>query len=142
VPRFSAQEWIIEERGGVRVGRTPLHLGIATFYSATNFGFPDLLGLGVGAEVRPNYTRTVSTFGRIYYYSNLTNEDGYSNPGSALPATLRYGMARYELGFSKKLGKSRQTLQAGIDGSSTWRLVNAPTSMTKVKLFVASGLRF
>jgi hypothetical protein len=142
VPRFNAREWITEERGGVRIGQSPVYVGIATFYSETNFGFPDMLGMGVGAEVRPNYSKPMSVFGRLYYYSNLTNEDNYVDPGSALPVTLRYGMARYELGFSKKLGKSRQMLQFGLDGSSTWRLVNAPVNMTKIKLFAASGVRF
>lgn len=142
VPRFNAREWITEERGGVQLGHTPVYVGVATYYSETNFGFPDMLGMGLGAEVRPNYSKPMSIFGRLYYYSNLTNEDGYVDPGSALPVTLRYGMARYELGFSKKLGKSRQMVQFGVDGSSTWRLVNAPVSMTKIKLFVSSGLRF
>jgi len=142
VPRFSAQEWIIEERGGVQIPRTPVHLGVATFYSATNFGFPDMVGVGFGAEIRPDYSKPTSVFGRFYFYPNLHNEDDDLSPGSTLPIQLRYRMARYEVAVSKKVGKSRQMLQAGIDGSSTRRLVSVPISMTKVKLFVSSGLRF
>jgi len=140
--RFSAREWVNEQRGGIRLGGSPIYLAAAVFYRETNYGLVDIVSAGYGAEVLPNFRRTTSLFAHLYYYPNVNNEDQITDPVTHKFVQLREGMARYEIGITKKVGHSRQYVEAALDGSSEWKLVNYPNNSTKVKIVLGSGFRF
>lgn len=142
VPVFSAREWTTEERVGMRFGNSPVYLGVANFYRETNYGVTDLVALGMGGQVLPDYSKRRSYFGHAYYYPNVVNEDDYRDPITKRVENFRLGMVRYEAGVTQKLGRGRQYVEAAIDGNSEWHLVNTPGNATKVKLVLGSGIRF
>jgi len=142
VPVYSAREWTTEQRGGARFGSTPVYVGLASFYRETNYGVVDLVAFGMGAQVLPDFTKRRTVFGRLYYYPNMVNEDEYRDRITGRLANLRYGMMRYEAGVTQKIGRSRQYVEAALDGNSEWRLVSASRNATKLKLVLGSGFRF
>jgi hypothetical protein len=142
VPVYSAREWTTEERGGARIGNTPVYAGLASFYRETNYGVVDFVAFGVGGQVLPDFSKRRSYFGRMYYYPNMVNEDDYRNPITKRLENLRFGMLRYEAGVTQKVGHSRQYVEAAIDGNNEWRLVNGPGGSMKLKLVLGSGFRF
>jgi hypothetical protein len=92
VAPFFANDTEVEGRFERRV-RGPLAVGVGILGTTTNYAgsYPNLVGVGVGLEKLPDWTRQVALYGSAFYYPAAT--------GSADGISATFGIIKYDVGF-------------------------------------------
>ncbi len=133
VPEFAAREYTIEERLGVGVPHLPgVFGGVAVFYHPSNYGFPILVGGGIGLETSPDLRSDSPMFGRLYFYPNVTNEHGFFDKSSHRPLNFRYSIFRGQADYAHRLGKSDLFLHAAVEAEHWTNLGEGPANLFRI----------
>jgi hypothetical protein len=132
LPALTAHEYAQDYRAAVLVAKPDIYVGTGVYYRPTIYGFPILVGEGYGAEKLPEFDRSTSTFGRIYFYPNINNEHPFFDTASGRPLGFRYSILRYQGGDALRVGHSNGFLTAALDGQRFWRIADAPSNEARI----------
>ncbi len=138
VPAFGARDTDVDARVGIRVLNPRIYVGVGYLWRSTNYGYPNMNGVGFGVEKLPDLNVPLSFFGNFWYYPNV--KGNYS--GAISTTSLAYNMYKYQLGVDYVLGKSPIFLDLGWMGDNLTNKTNAPSSSTANGPFVGLGVKF
>jgi Copper amine oxidase N-terminal domain len=94
VPAFTVRRTQGELHLGYKVFSPRVYVGVAWNFESMNTGYPNLTGIGFGAEKLPDLENTISYYGSYYYYPNTRGT--YSGFGLSLP--MQYSLQTYKIG--------------------------------------------
>jgi hypothetical protein len=138
VPAFTARDTDVDARLGVRVINPRIYIGVGYLWRSTNYGYPNMNGVGFGVEKLPDLNIPLSFFGSFWYYPNI--KGNYSNP--VVSASLAYNMYKYQVGVDYVIGNSPVFIEAGWMGDNLTNKTNAPSNSTANGPFVGLGIKF
>lgn len=138
VPAFRARDTDVDARLGVRVLNPRVYIGVGYLWRSTNYGYPNMNGVGFGIEKLPDLNVPLSFFGNFWYYPNV--KGNYSNP--VVSGSLAYNMYKYQAGLAYVIGNSPVFVEAGWMGDNLSNKTNAPSNSTANGPFVGLGIKF
>jgi len=146
VPVFMAQQNTIDARLEYRVADPNIYVGVAYVRSSTNYGYPRLGGIGVGAEKLPDFTGPLSLYGSAFYYpsasGNYTVDNAASNNFN-VTYKQQYGILTYDVGAAWQFsGGAPVYAYGGFAGDRFTVKSNAPIGQTHSGLYLGLGLRY
>ncbi len=127
IPAFTATEYDLGAQLGVRIAPYHWYAALSYLYHASNYGYPEMLGIGAGIEKLPDLERPFSLSGYVYYFPNMQNEDTFYDSTSGRAEPLSYRVVRYDVGATWTL-RSRLFLNVGLIGTTWYNRTNAPTN--------------
>jgi len=149
VPGFTATENDVDVHLGFKVADPRIFLGVGGFVKKYDYlGYPNVSGVGFGAEKLPDLENQFSVYGNLWYYPSISGN--YTYPTSIYLPTdisgqtikLSYSALKYSAGLTIDLGKSPLYIDAGYDGERFTGKTNAPSNTTITSPFVGLGLHF
>ena len=152
VPAFTARENDFDARFALRVLDPRLYIGAGYFYRTTNYGYPTLRGLGLGAEKLPDLNDTLSVYGSAWYYPSVQGSYGSYQYGACAPGTagcqffnpggtLSYRLFKYQAGATLSFG-GPFFLDLGLLGDRYHGRRNAPTNINQFSGYAGLGIHF
>jgi len=136
VPAFTARDSDVDVRLGLRVINPRVYIGVGYLWRSTNYGYPNMNGVGVGIEKLPDLNIPLSFFGSFWYYPNV--HGNFAPTGT----NLGYNLYKYQLGLDYVFGKSPIFLDLGWMGDALNNKQNAPGNSTANGPFVGLGVKF
>ena len=129
---------LIDARLALRVMQPRIYVGAGYLWVGSNYGYPNLQGVGFGAEKLPDLNESFTGFGSIYYYPDVHG----SITTGAVPTnyTLAYNVLKYQAGLNYVIGKSPIFIEAGWMGESWRAKTNAPGSRSYNGPFAGIGV--
>ena len=142
VPSFTAHEDDVDARLGIRVADPRIYIAASYMWRQNNYGYPQLNGVGFGAEKLPDLDQAITVYGSAYYFPSLqgTFSAAVAPPGG----TLAYRAFKYEIGIDWNfIGPSFPVyLDLGFLGNQYNNKVNAPANINQYGPYVGLGLHF
>jgi hypothetical protein len=138
VAGFRARDTDVDARLGIRVLNPRVYIGVGYLWRSTNYGYPNMNGVGFGIEKLPDLNVPLSFFGNFWYYPNI--KGNYSN--AIISDSLAYNMYKYQAGLAYVIGSSPIFLEAGWMGDNLTKKTNAPSNSTANGPFVGLGIKF
>jgi Copper amine oxidase N-terminal domain len=140
VPAFVSRDTFTELHLGYKVFDPRVYVGIAWEFNAHNNGYPDLTGVGFGAEKLPDLDQVISWYGSYYYYPNTRGT--YSGFGQSLP--IQYSLQTYKIGGTWTFTKNSPLwFDLGYEGNRGNAKANAVTpGYTHNGLYAGLGFNF
>ena len=138
VPAFRARDTDVDARVGIRVLNPRVYLGVGYLWRSTNYGYPNMNGVGFGVEKLPDLNVPLSFFGSFWYYPNVRGN--FSN--AAFSGQLAYNFYKYQAGVDYAIGNSPVFVEAGWIGVNLTNKLNAPSNSTANGPFVGLGIKF
>jgi hypothetical protein len=148
VPAFTATESDFDARLGIKVADPRFYIGVAGFYKHYNYlGYPNLGGIGFGAEKLPDLDQPLSLYGSVYYYPSVSGN--YTYPSSVFLGTLSsqviklsYSELKFQVGGTIDLGSSPLYIDVGYGGLRANAKINAPSNTLITSPYAGLGLHF
>ena len=134
VPAFQARDTDVDARLGIRVFNPRVYIGVGYLWRSTNYGYPNMNGIGFGAEKLPDLDTPLSFFGSYWYYPSIKGAYG--------PFGLEYNMSKYQVGAVYVIGASPVFIEAGWMGDSLSVKANAPSGSSANGPFAGLGIKF
>jgi len=134
VPAFQARDTDVDARLGIRVINPRIYIGVGYLWRSTNYGYPNMNGVGFGIEKLPDLNVPLSFFGSFYYYPQIKGTFG--------PFDLQYNMYKYQVGVDYVIGSSPVFIEAGWMGDNLTNKLNAPSNSTANGPFAGLGIKF
>lgn len=134
VPAFQARDTDVDARLGIRVLNPRIYIGVGYLWRSTNYGYPNMNGVGFGIEKLPDLDTPLSFFGSFYYYPQVKGTYG--------PFDLEYNMYKYQVGVDYVVGNSPVFIEAGWMGDNLTNKLNAPSNSTANGPFAGLGIKF
>ncbi len=139
VPAFTARDTDVDARLAIRVLNPRVYIGVGYLWRSTNYGYPNMNGVGFGIEKLPDLNQALSFFGSFWYYPSISGN--YSNV--VIPSTqLSYNMYKYQVGLDYVIGKSPIFIDLGWMGNQLTNKTNAPSNITENGPFAGLGIKF
>jgi hypothetical protein len=139
VPSFTAHEDDVDARLGIKVLDPRMYIGASYLWRQNNYGYPQLSGVGFGAEKLPDLDQPLTVYGSAYFYPSV--QGGFAGvPGGM----LGYRVFKYEIGVDWSfLGPSFPVyLDLGFLGNQYNNRLNAPSNINQYGPYVGLGLHF
>ncbi len=131
-------------RLGLRVAKPRIYIGAGYLWMSNNYGYPNLHGVGFGAEKLPDLDQKLTAFGSIYYYPNVkgTYTNGAIPPPYATSYNLAYNILKYQVGAAYTFSrKSPVFIEAGWMGDGWTNKTNGPVNRSYNGPFVGLGIK-
>ncbi|MGA8532508.1 MAG: copper amine oxidase N-terminal domain-containing protein, partial [Candidatus Tumulicola sp.] len=138
VPSFQARDTDVDARLGIRVLNPRVYIGVGYLWRSTNYGYPNMNGVGAGIEKLPDLNVPLSFFGSFWYYPSI--KGNFSN--SAFSGPLEYNLYKYQIGADYVIGNSPVFIEAGWMGENLTNKTNAPIGVTVNGPFAGLGIKF
>ena len=138
VPAFNARDTDVDARLGIRVLNPRVYIGVGYLWRSTNYGYPNMNGVGFGIEKLPDLNVPLSFFGSFWYYPQV--KGNYSN--TVFSASLAYTLYKYQIGADYVIGNSPVFIEAGWMGDNLSNKTNAPSGVTDNGPFAGLGIKF
>ncbi len=133
----------VDARLAVRVLNPRVYIGVGYMWVTSNYGYPNMNGVGFGLEKLPDLNHAFSFFGSVWYYPDINGT--YSNLASAPinPKTydLQYNILKYQVGLNYVIGNSPIFIEAGWMGDQWSNKQNAPVNRSYNGPFAGLGFR-
>ncbi len=133
----------VDLRLAVRVLQPRIYIGVGYVWISGNYGYPNMQSVGFGAEKLPDLNHTLTYFGSIWYYPNLSGS--YSNPSTAsispLSYNLQYNFLKAQIGAAYVIANSPVFVEVGWMADSWTNKQNAPGGRSYNGPFVGLGFR-
>ncbi|TAM87713.1 copper amine oxidase N-terminal domain-containing protein [bacterium] len=156
VPAFTARDYDVEGRLGLKVADPRIYVGVAWMNRTTNYGYPRQDGFGFGAEKLPDLNQPFSVYGSVYYYPNVKGNftvpgcpagatpgtPACPDPNAGSSLTLGYHIVTYQIGGTYNFGSSPVFLDFGFLGDRGTNKTNAPGDFSHNGAYVGLGVRF
>ena len=139
VPAFTARDTDVDARLGIRVLNPRVYIGVGYLWRSTNYGYPNMNGVGFGIEKLPDLNVPLSFFGSFWYYPTI--KGNFSN-ATTPSLSLAYHMYKYQAGIDYVIGNSPVFIEAGWMGDNLSNSTNAPATSTANGPFVGLGVKF
>ncbi|MBC5806831.1 MAG: copper amine oxidase N-terminal domain-containing protein [Candidatus Eremiobacteraeota bacterium] len=142
-PQFKARQSTIDGRLELKIADPHIYIGAAYLQASTNYGYPQLRGVGGGLEKLPDFTGGLSWFGSAFYYPNLRGD--YTVPtGPAAGVSFRqeYRVVKYDIGLAYDFGSSPLYIYGGYSGDRFTTKQNAPVNQTHSGPYLGLGIKF
>ncbi len=136
----------VDGRFAVRVLRPRIYIGVGYLWLSNNYGYPNMNGVGFGAEKLPDLNQPLSFFGSVWYYPSVSGTGNFSRLTSTGGTTqvslnLAYSILKYQVGVDYVIGNSPIFVEAGWMGDSWSNKTNAPIGRSYNGPFAGLGLR-
>jgi hypothetical protein len=136
-------------RLGFRVLKPRVYIGVGYLFVSTNYGYPNMNGVGFGAEKLPDLNQPLSFFGSVWYYPSV-NGTATFNIENDFPSTsftqhslaLQYNILKYQVGLDYVIGNSPIFIDLGWMGDNWSNKENAPINRSYNGPFAGLGIRF
>lgn len=144
VPAFTAIEWNSDARLGLKVADPRIYIGVGWMAHTTNYGYPQMNGIGFGLEKLPDLNQMFSIYGDVWYYPSVSgNYTVPSGPQAGTTFNLAYRILRYKVGATIAFGQNFPVfIDLGFLGDRGTNKTNAPSDYTHNGGYVGLGLKF
>lgn len=139
VPSFTAQSLDLDGRIGIGVIGPKIYVVGSYIGVNTNYGYPNLTGLGFGLEKLPNLNHLIDIYGHFIYYPVIS---GNYNPAGAPSLQLQYIYYTYQGGISISIPSTPIFLEGGYIGDHGIPKTNAPAPTTDHGVYAGLGIHF
>ena len=142
VNQFTARNDDADVRVGLKVADPRIYVGASYLWERNNYGYPDLGGVGFGAEKLPDLDQTITLYGSAWYYPSVSG--AYSAAVAIPPGTLAYRLTKYQIGLDWNFGGPSFPLylDIGFLGNQWTNKQNAPSNMNMYGGYAGLGLHF
>ncbi len=150
-PVFLARQSSLDARLEYQVASPKIYFGVGYLQTATNYGYPQLNGFGVGVEKLPELRSGVSWFGSAFYYPTASGNytvtpDFFPDdpPGPNVGKTYRqqYAITKYDIGLALVLAHFPVYLYGGFSADQYAAKQNAPIGQTHNGPYLGLGVKF
>ncbi len=139
----------VDVRLAVRVLNPRVYVGIGYLFISTNYGYPNMNGVGFGGEKLADLDKPLSFFGSIWYYPSVNGNGSFAHNNqfphtgfSTVNLPLQYSVLKYQIGVNYVIANSPVFLDAGWMGDNWSNKENAPINRTYNGPFAGLGIRF
>jgi Copper amine oxidase N-terminal domain len=137
----------VDGRFAVRVLQPRIYVGVGYIWVSTNYGYPNMNGVGYGIEKLPDLNHNLSFFGSVWYYPNVSGTGNFQieNSGAGFHSEqfpLSYNILKYQVGVDLGFGNSPIFIDLGWMGDNWSNKQNAPIGRTYNGPFAGLGFRF
>ncbi len=142
-PVFKARQSTIDGRLLFRIANPHIYVGAGYLQASTNYGYPQLRGVGGGVEKLPDFNGGLSWFGSAFYYPTVSGT--YTVPtGPAAGAQFKqqYRIVKYDIGLDWNFGQSPFYIYGGYSGDQYQAKANAPINQTHSGPYIGLGIKF
>ena len=144
VPQFQAINSDASARIGIKVADPRIYIAAAYLWTANNYGYPRMTGVGFGAEKLPDLDKTVSFFGSVYYYPQV---QGNFTDGSGTTYQVEDRFLQYQAGlaYSVPFGLFKNSgvfIEGGFMGNNTNNKQFLPSNGHESGGFAGIGIHF
>jgi len=144
-PVFLAKQTSLDGRLEYQVADPRLYVGISYIQATTNYGYPSLTGLGVGAEKLPELRPGLSYYGSAFYYptasGNFTVASARS-PNNGVTFRQQYAITKLDIGLALVFRNVPVYLYGGFSGDEYRAKTNAPIGQTHNGPYLGIGVHF
>jgi hypothetical protein len=142
-PVFLARQSTLDGRLLYQVAPSHVYVGIGYIQTSTNYGYPQLTGVGAGIEKLPDLRPGIGFYGSAFYYPSASGTytvGSGSNAGTAL--RQRYAITKYDIGASLTFGHAPIYLYGGFSGDRYAAKEHAPIDQTHGGPYLGLGMKF
>jgi hypothetical protein len=143
-PVFMARQDSLDARVEFRVAAPRVYVGLGYLHTTTNYGYPNLNGLGAGIEKLPDLRPGIGFYGSAFYYPNAAGNYTIANVASANNGTTyrqEYRIVKYDIGVALVLAHSPVFLHGGFSGDQYTVRQNAPIGQIHAGPYVGLGIK-
>ena len=139
VPQFQAIDSDASARVGIKVADPRIYISAAYLFTATNYGYPRMSGVGFGAEKLPDLDKPLSLFGSVYYYPQV---QGNFTDGSGTTYNVEDRFLQYQAGLAYSVMKNGIFIEGGFMGNNTNNKQFLPSNGHHAGGFAGIGIHF
>jgi hypothetical protein len=149
VPGFTAQDQDYDVTFGLKVVDPRVYIAVGYLWRTTNYGYPQISGVGFGLEKLPDLDQPFSVYGSVYYYPSV--QGNYTFPANAPSGfagstqQLSYRDLKYQGGITYTIGNFSGVgvfIDASYIGDSLSTKNLAPSNETHGGAAVGLGFKF
>ena len=143
VPQFRAKQSTIDGRLMFRIASPHIYVGASYLQASTNYGYPQLRGVGGGLEKLPDFTGGLGYYGSVYYYPTVNGTYTVpTGPNAGLQFKQQYRIVKYDIGLNYGFGASPVYIYGGYSGDRYTTKQNAPVNQTHSGPYLGLGIKF
>jgi len=143
VPQFRARQSTIDGRLLFRIASPHIYVGASYLQASTNYGYPQLRGVGGGLEKLPDFTGGLGYYGSVFYYPTVNGTYTVpTGPNAGVQFKQEYRIVRYDVGINYDFGSSPIFIYGGYSGDQYTAKQNAPINQTHSGPYVGLGIKF
>ena len=143
-PVFLARQSTLDGRLEYQVASPRIYLGVSYLQTSTNYGYPHLDGVGVGAEKLPDLTTGIAFYGSAFYYPTVSGNYTVTDPTSLNAGKTyrqQYRIVKYDVGASLVFAHSPVYIYGGFSGDQYTVKQNAPIGQTHSGFYAGLGVK-
>jgi hypothetical protein len=143
-PVFLGKQSSLDARLEYQIAEPRIYVGLGYLQTTTNYGYPALRGLGVGAEKLPELNPGISYFGSVFYYPNASGSFTVASVGSSNNGTTyrqQYAVTKLDVGLALAFRKFPVFLYGGYSGDEYRAKQNAPIGQTHNGPYLGVGVK-
>ena len=141
LPSVRLNDQNIDVRFMGRIVQPRIYFGVGYLWLRTSYGYPNMNGVGFGAEKVPDLNQALSLFGSIWYYPSVSGTAMFQVNGMNQSETLAYNVTKFQIGATYVIGNSPVFREAGWMGDVWNAKQNAPINRTYTGPFAGIGFR-
>jgi len=143
VNQFRARQSTIDGRLLFRVASPHIYVGASYLQASTNYGYPQLRGVGGGLEKLPDFTGGLGYFGSVFYYPTVNGTYTVpTGPNAGMSFKQEYRIVKYDIGVNYGFGSSPIFIYGGYSGDQYTSKQNAPINQTHSGPYIGLGIKF
>jgi hypothetical protein len=144
-PVFLAKQSSLDARLEYQIAAPKIYVGLGYLQTTTNYGYPQLNGLGVGIEKLPELRSGISWFGSAFYYPTASGNYTIANAASSNNGKTyrqQYAITKYDIGLALALARFPIYLYGGYSADQYTAKQNAPIGQTHNGPYIGLGVKF
>ena len=144
-PVFMARQSSLDARLEYKIADPRIYIGAGYLQTSTNYGYPNLTGVGVGIEKLPDLTKGISFFGSAFYYPSASGTYTIVNPLSSNNGKSyrqQFAITKYDIGLALVLEHFPVYLYGGFSADQYAAKQNAPIGQTHNGPYLGLGVKF
>ncbi len=134
VPSFTAHEDDVDGRLGIKVADPRLYIGASYLWRQNNYGYPQINGVGFGAEKLPDLDQAITIYGSAYYYPSVQGTFSCSGCASGRNARISFVQVR-----NRSRLELPRTVVPGVSWMSVSLEINTTTRSTHRRISINTG---
>ncbi|HVA27640.1 MAG TPA: stalk domain-containing protein [Candidatus Baltobacteraceae bacterium] len=143
-PVFLAKQTSLDARLEYQIADPRLYVGVGYIQTSTNYGYPQLRGVGVGVEKLPELNPGLSYYGSAFYYPSASGTFTVASPGSSnngVSYQQQYQITKLDIGLAYVFRKFPVYIYGGYSGDQYKAKQNAPIGQTHDGPYLGLGVK-
>jgi hypothetical protein len=144
-PEFLGRQTTLDTRLEYQIAKPRVYIGVGYVQTTTNYGYPNVGGVGVGIEKLPDLHPGLSPYASAFYYPSASANYTIADPTSSHYGdsyTQRFAITKYDIGGAVVFAHVPVYLYGGYAGDVYTERANAPIGQTHAGPYLGLGVKF